>query len=97
MIKDVIVHLDGTLSDEERLQHAEALASASQAHLTGLFTNPLPDFATLIPMDGGVFAADVIVKLEEDAHHQGDLAHRPASRSDHGLHGDLGCRLHCHH
>lgn len=76
MIKDVMVHLDGTPSDDDRLQDAESLASASQAHLTGLFTNPLPDFATLIPIDGGVLAADVIAKLEDDARRQGDTAHQ---------------------
>ena len=76
MIKDVVVHLDGTPSDDERLKDAESLASASQAHLTGLFTNPLPNFATLIPIDGGVLAADVIAKLEDDARRQGDLAHQ---------------------
>jgi nucleotide-binding universal stress UspA family protein len=73
MIKDVIVHLDGSSTDEERLQHAEIFASASQAHLTGLLTNPLPDFSTLVPMDGGAAAAEILSGLEEDALRQGDL------------------------
>lgn len=76
VIKDVTVHLDGTSADEERLLHAEAIAAASQAHLTGLFTNPLPDFATLTPMDGGAAAAGIVVQLQEDARQQGDLAER---------------------
>jgi nucleotide-binding universal stress UspA family protein len=76
MIKDVSVHLDGSSADEERLLHAEAIAAASQAHLTGLFTNPLPDLATLSPIDGGASAAGIIVQLQDDARRQGDLAQK---------------------
>src|SRR5579872_875333 len=43
--KDILVHLDGTPEDETRLAHAEALACAFDAHLTGLYTNRLPDIA----------------------------------------------------
>ncbi len=74
MIKDVTVHLDGTSADEERLLHAEAIAAASQAHLTGLFTNPLPDLAAITPMDGGASAAGIMVQLQDDARRQGDLS-----------------------
>jgi len=72
MIKDVLVHLDGTDHDEERLQYAEAIASPFQAHVTGLFTNPVPDIATLIPMDGVAAAAEAAVRIEEDARRAGD-------------------------
>ena len=51
MIKDILVHLDGSADDELRLQHAEAIATASQGHLTGLFTNPLADLAAFMPLD----------------------------------------------
>ena len=53
MIKDILVHLDGIADDELRLQHAEAVASASEGHLTGLFTNPLADLTAVMPLDGG--------------------------------------------
>lgn len=43
--KDIIVHLDGTLEDEIRLAHGEATASLFNAHLTGVYTNSLPDIA----------------------------------------------------
>jgi len=76
MIKDVSVHLDGSSADEERLLHAEAIAAASQAHLTGLFTNPLPDLAALSPIDGGASAAGIIVQLQDDARRQGDLVQK---------------------
>src|SRR5690349_4701218 len=39
MIRDVLVHLDGSPDDELRLAHAEAIATAHEAHVTGLFTN----------------------------------------------------------
>ena len=39
MIKDIVVHLDGTDKDERRLQHADALATLFDARLTVLFTN----------------------------------------------------------
>jgi nucleotide-binding universal stress UspA family protein len=43
--KDIIAHLDGTPEDEIRLAHAEALAGVFNAHLTGVYTNRLPDIA----------------------------------------------------
>ena len=48
--KDILVHLDGTPEDEFRLAHAEALASTFKAHLTGLYTNRLPDIADYAPV-----------------------------------------------
>ncbi|WP_445503515.1 universal stress protein [Microvirga sp. G4-2] len=72
MIKDILVHLDGTSRDEERLQHAEAIASVSQAHVTGLFTNPLPDMPLIAPMDAGAAAAEILVSLTDEARGTGD-------------------------
>ena len=43
--RDILVHLDGTHEDETRLAYGELLASAFDAHLTGLYTNRLPDIA----------------------------------------------------
>ncbi|PVE23376.1 universal stress protein [Microvirga sp. KLBC 81] len=76
MIKDVLVHLDGTSRDEERLQHAEAIASVSQAHVTGLFTNLLPDVPLIAPMDAGAAAAEILVSLTEEAKGTGDVLQR---------------------
>jgi nucleotide-binding universal stress UspA family protein len=53
--KDILVHLDGTLEDETRLAHAEALACAFGAHLIGLYTNKLPDIADY-PTTAGLMA-----------------------------------------
>ncbi|MGO4570827.1 universal stress protein [Microvirga sp. 2TAF3] len=72
MIRDIVVHLDGSPEDELRLEHAEAIAATTQAHITGLFTNPLPDLATLTPVDGGAAAAQVLADLEEEARDNGD-------------------------
>lgn len=72
MIKDVLVHLDGSADDELRLGHAEAIASTCQAHVTGLFTNTLPDLAPMVPLDGGAAAAEVIADLDEEARRSGD-------------------------
>jgi nucleotide-binding universal stress UspA family protein len=73
MIKDVLVHLDGTSRDEARLQHAEAIASVFQAHVTGLFTNPLPDMPLIAPMDAGAAAAEILVSLTDEAKGTGDV------------------------
>src|SRR5271169_2778946 len=43
--KDIAAHLDGTPEDETRLAHAEFIAALFGAHLTGVYTNRLPDVA----------------------------------------------------
>jgi nucleotide-binding universal stress UspA family protein len=72
VIRDVQVHLDGSQEDETRLRHAERIAAASEAHLTGLFTNPLADLAVLMPIDGGAAAAQAMADLDEEARRNGD-------------------------
>lgn len=72
MIRDVLVHLDGSPDDESRLLYAEAIASMSQAHITGLFTNPLPDLSAMGSFEGGVVAADIVAQLDMDARSQGN-------------------------
>ncbi|WP_230529811.1 universal stress protein [Microvirga roseola] len=76
MIKDVLVHLDGSAQDEERLRYAEAVAAISQAHVTGLLTNPLPDMPMIAPMDSGAAAAEALVSLEEEARQTGGRIQR---------------------
>jgi len=99
MIKDVLVHLDGTPRDEERLQHAEAIAAISQAHVTGLLTTPLPDIPLIAPMDGGAAAAGILASLNAEAQAAGDalqkkladrLARLPVSSEVRRLDGTFG-------
>lgn len=73
MIKDVMVHLDGSSDDELRVQHADAIAAVPGAHLTGIFTNPIADVAMLMPFDGGSAAAQLMADVADEARRQGDL------------------------
>lgn len=43
--KDIVTHLDGTPEDDIRLAHGESVAALFNAHLTGVYTNRLPDIA----------------------------------------------------
>ena len=72
MIKDIMVHLDGSPEDEIRLEHGQALASAGRAHLIGLFTNQLPDLTVAMPMDGGAAAIQILTELQDQALKDGD-------------------------
>src|SRR5215207_1296882 len=72
MIKDLMVHLDGSPEDEIRLEHGQAIASAGRAHLIGIFTNLLPDLTVAMPMDGGAAAMQVLTELEDKARQDGD-------------------------
>ncbi|MDQ0393303.1 universal stress protein [Labrys monachus] len=57
--RDVMVHLDGGEEDENRLAHAEAIAGLSGAHLTGLYTNMLPDSAFYAEGAGAAAFAEI--------------------------------------
>ena len=50
MIKDVMVHLDGTAGDEVRLAAANDIADVFHSHIVGLFLNVLP--VLIVPEDG---------------------------------------------
>jgi len=76
MIKDIMVHLDGSPEDEIRLEHGQALATAGRAHLIGLFTNQLPDLTIAMPMDGGAAAIQVLTELQDQAMKDGDVPAR---------------------
>ena len=67
MVKDIMVHLDGSPEDEIRLEHGQAIALAGRAHLIGIYTNLLPDLTVAMPMDGGGAAMQVLTELEERA------------------------------
>jgi nucleotide-binding universal stress UspA family protein len=76
MIKDIMVHLDGSPEDEIRLEHGQALASPGRAHLIGIFTNQMPDLITAMPMDGGAAAIQVLTELQDQALKDGDATAR---------------------
>jgi nucleotide-binding universal stress UspA family protein len=76
MIKDVLVHLDGSTEDETCLVYAEAIASLSNGHLTGVYTNLLPDFAMAMPIDGGAAAAQIMGDLEDRSRENGNASCR---------------------
>jgi nucleotide-binding universal stress UspA family protein len=82
MIRDVMVHLDGSPEDEVRLDHGQSLASAARSYLIGMFTNPIPDLAIAMPVDGGGAAmVQVLTEMEERARKEGDaVAQRLAER-----------------
>ena len=71
MYKDVLVHLDGSSADEARIRYAEAIASEWQGHITGILTNPMPDYASFVSADGAVGGAALLVEIEEDAMRRG--------------------------
>lgn len=73
MIKDVMVHLDGSGADEVRIGHAERIATAFGAHVSGLFTNLVPDVS--FPIEGGISAADIMADLMREAREKGDKAY----------------------
>jgi nucleotide-binding universal stress UspA family protein len=74
MFKDLMVHLDGTDEDEVRLAHAESIAVSFGAHLTGLYANPLPEYAAAFAGEPGFTAMEAVVELEEQARSEGELA-----------------------
>ena len=92
MIKDIMVHLDGSPEDEIRLEHGQALASAGRAHLIGIFTNLLPDLTVAMPMDGGAAAMQILTELEDKAC-QGRRCHGQAA--DRATGRAFRCRASC--
>lgn len=65
MIKDLLVYLNGEAEDEVRLAHAEQIAEAHNAYLTGLYCNLIPEM--LLTGDPGIAAAQVSVDLQNEA------------------------------
>jgi nucleotide-binding universal stress UspA family protein len=72
MIKDIMVHLDGSPEDEIRWEYGQAIASAGRAHMIGVFTNLLPDLTVAMPMDGGAATLQLLTELEGKARQDGD-------------------------
>lgn len=91
MYKDVLVHLDGSAADEERLQYAVSIASEWQGHITGFLTNAMPDYASFVSADGAAGAASLLVELEEESLRQGAaIEQKLADRFDRlGIPGEI--------
>ncbi|MBF9232658.1 universal stress protein [Microvirga alba] len=70
MIKDVLVHLDGTADDDWRISHMEPIARAFEAHVTGLFLNRMVPGA--MPIEAGYVGAQLLEKLLDQARDEGD-------------------------
>jgi nucleotide-binding universal stress UspA family protein len=73
MFKDLMVQLDGTNEDEVRLAHAESIAARFQAHLTGLCSNPIPEYGLAFAGAPSFVAADTVIQLEEQVRTEADL------------------------
>jgi nucleotide-binding universal stress UspA family protein len=73
MFKDLIVHLDGTGEDNVRLAQAEAIALRFEAHLIGLFTNPLPEYAYVLAVQSGLAPMGPVIELERQLRKDGDV------------------------
>ncbi|CUA91051.1 Universal stress protein family [Chelatococcus sambhunathii] len=81
MIRDILVHLDGSAADETRIIHAEAIAGHFDAHVTGLFTNIVP--TPFIPAADGLAAASILEESRRQAEAAGESqAARLAQRLD---------------
>jgi nucleotide-binding universal stress UspA family protein len=69
--RDLMVHLDSTAEDEVRIAHAEAIATMCGAHLTGIYTNLLPDYGMVSAGDATGAAISALVRVEEQARREG--------------------------
>ncbi len=70
-LSDLMVHLDHTVEDEVRIAHAEAIATMSEAHLTGIYTNLLPDYGMVSAGDATGAAISALIRVEEQARADG--------------------------
>ncbi|MGJ8528200.1 universal stress protein [Maritalea sp.] len=72
MIKDILVHLDGSNEDDVRLSYTVPIAERHDAMLIGLLCVELPD---VVSAGGGVFTAgQVAAELQSQAETQGNEA-----------------------
>jgi nucleotide-binding universal stress UspA family protein len=65
------VHLDGTSEDEVRIAHGEAIAAMCDAHLSGIYTNLLPDYGMVVPGDAGAASVAAMLEVEERIRREG--------------------------
>jgi nucleotide-binding universal stress UspA family protein len=74
MIKNILVHLDGTSDDEWRVAHAEPIAKAFGAYITGLFLNRIA--SGTMPVEAGYVGEEVLKDLIARAREEGDQAEK---------------------
>lgn len=78
MIKDIIVHLDGSADDAVRLAHAERIAAIFGAHIRGLYANILPEITLAMAEYAAV--TPVIAASQDEARANGDQIERTLRR-----------------
>lgn len=74
MLKDVAVHLDGSADDDIRIAHAQNLASRCRSHVTGIFTNPIVEYAYVLAVQSGLAPMEPIIESQEEMRKAGDRA-----------------------
>ncbi|WP_297110819.1 universal stress protein [uncultured Devosia sp.] len=65
MIKDIVVHLTGSKEDQHRLDYAETLASAFDAHLTGLLVHVEPEIVAMPEAHYAEVLQNLILEAQE--------------------------------
>ena len=70
MIKDILVHLDGTDDDEWRIAYTGLIARMFQAHVTGLFLHRLTTGS--IPVEAGYFDREALEHVITQVRLEGD-------------------------
>jgi nucleotide-binding universal stress UspA family protein len=74
MLKDIAVHIDGSADDDIRIAHAQNLASVCGYHVTGIFTNPLVEYAYVLAVQSGLAPMEPILESQEEMRKAGDRA-----------------------
>eukprot|EP01037_Dinobryon_pediforme_P017315 gene17315-17506_t len=72
MFKDIMVHLDGTAEDESRLGFAESLVHPLEGHITGIYSNLLPDSAWMGATEASGTVVKMLMEMEDQARAEGD-------------------------
>lgn len=81
MLKDVAVHLDGSADDDIRIAHAQNLASRCRSHVTGVFTNPIVEYAYVLAVQSGLAPMEPIIENQEEMRKAGDRVISISARS----------------
>jgi nucleotide-binding universal stress UspA family protein len=70
MIRDILVHLDGSSADETSILHAEAIAGPFDARVIGLLTNIVP--TPMMPAVDGLAAVSILEENQREAEEAGN-------------------------
>jgi nucleotide-binding universal stress UspA family protein len=69
-MKDLLVFLDGTETDEARIVQAESIADRHNSFLTGLFCNSLPEI--MFASEAGMASLDMVSQMQDLSRAEGD-------------------------